>query len=74
MVMNKFVYIQVAFISKILLFYVCRFVFFAIYLHSFVGFSQIVQLLRGINSEQYAFYYSFACLLLNSRKNQKNKK
>jgi uncharacterized protein (TIRG00374 family) len=54
---NKFLSVK-----KSILFMIAGLVAFVIYLYFFIGIPKIVEVLRGINSTQYAFYYTLALI------------
>jgi uncharacterized protein (TIRG00374 family) len=49
-------------IKRSIIFMVIGLVVFAVYLYHFVGISQILDVIKNLNSTQYAFYYSLAIL------------
>jgi hypothetical protein len=49
-------------IKRSIIFMAVGLVVFAVYLYYFVGISQILDVLKNLNSIQYAFYYSLAIL------------
>jgi glycosyltransferase 2 family protein len=49
-------------IKRSMIFMVIGLVVFALYLYYFVGISQILDVIKNLNSTQYAFYYSLAIL------------
>jgi len=49
-------------VKKSMLIMAAGLILFVIYLYFFIGIPKILQVLSGINSTQYAFYYSLALI------------